>query len=87
MALGYTVFTGALKTLEPHTQRRIDPGARAEKTDLICATHSSLLLLLDPLPVNRHRGGFRGEPGGTHPGHLRAHTAQCSKPMRLLPEY
>jgi hypothetical protein len=35
MALGYTVFTGALKTLEPHTQRRIDPGARAEKTDLI----------------------------------------------------
>jgi hypothetical protein len=32
---GYTVFTGALKTLEPHTQRRIDPGARAEKTDLI----------------------------------------------------
>ena len=68
MALGYTVFTGALKTLEPHTQRRIDPGARAEKTDLIKVIMTTLLSCWTLYTGKQTPGGVPGGAGRDTPG-------------------
>jgi hypothetical protein len=87
MALGYTFYRSSKNLGTPHTQTAASSRPRRQGGE----DRSDMTTLLSCWTLYRKQTP-RGS-GGSREGHARdtygerAHTAQCSKPMRLLHEY